>query len=112
MRERKPLALSDGVHPAITNSCRRMHFVFSTLAFKWGHPLHQAVDLGHIKACPDLACVAELSVTIDAEDERAKAPRLVRRRPPGDHELLPEDAFRLQHACFQVGPSASSGGRS
>src|SRR5690242_9481890 len=63
------------------------------------HDLHEPEQLVGTEAGADLACVAELPVFVDAENERTKGAALVRRGPADQHELLALDAFGLHPAA-------------
>ncbi len=71
---------------------RRLHF-------ERCHQLHQLVNLVGRIAGAGLAGVAQLAVLVDAEQQRAEAALLVRRRPADDDELLALDALGLDPAA-------------
>ena len=64
-----------------------------SLLFQGRHDLHQARELGGIKACADFSGVAQCSPIMHAEDQGPKGPALVGGRPAGDHEFLALDAL-------------------
>ena len=59
----------------------------------------QFVHAGDGEAGADLARIAKLPVLVDAEQQRAEAALLVRRRPADDDELLPLQALGLDPAA-------------